>query len=248
MAEEEMRWLVGAHGSPKATTGKPVDMGGLPHELGSTGFGVAQAAKVALEFKGIDVKGATVAIEGFGNVGSFAFKFLSEMGVRVVAVSDSRGVIYNEEGLDYEKLLSVKKEKGSVVNYEEGEILEGEKIFGLSVDVLIPAALPDVIHEKNCVAELKAKIIVEGANISVTAKCVDILHERGVLIVPDFVANAGGVISSYVEHIGGTEEDMFKMVEERITNSVRTMLERAGENNEDPRKVAEKIALERLEE
>ena len=91
MAEEEMRWFVEGHGDPKAITGKPKDLGGLPHELGSTGFGVAHSAKMALEFKGIPVQGATIAIEGYGNVGVFAHKFLEEMGAKIVAVSDSRG-------------------------------------------------------------------------------------------------------------------------------------------------------------
>ena len=248
MAETEMEWLVEGHGNPKAATGKPVAMGGLPHELGSTGFGVARAARIALEHKGIDIKNATIAIEGYGNVGTFAHKFLEEWGARIIAASDSKGVIVNREGLPYEKLLKTKEEKGTVTAYEDGETQDGTMIFSLDVDVLIPAALPDVIHEGNCVADVKAKIIVEGANISVTADCVDILQKRDILVVPDFVANAGGVISSYAEYMGYDEKKAFELIEEKITKSTTEVLERAAQEKKSPRNIANQIAKERLDE
>lgn len=246
MAEEEMRWLVDGHGNPKATTGKPKDLGGLPHELGSTGFGVAHAAKMALEFKGIPVQGASVAIEGYGNVGIFAHKFLEEMGANIVAASDSKGAIYNPEGLKYAELLETKQTKGTVTAHEKGEKIDGKKIFELEVDVLIPAALPDVINKSNA-ENIKAKIIVEGANISIVPECVEELGKRGVLIIPDFVANAGGVISSYAEHMGYDEKKMFELVEEKITKSVKATLARSKETGEIPRRAAEEIVKERLE-
>ncbi|MAF80149.1 glutamate dehydrogenase [bacterium] len=246
MAEIEMQWLIEGHGDSKAATGKPADMGGLPHELGSTGFGVAHAAKTALEHKGIEVKGATVAIEGYGNVGVFAAQFLTEMGAKIVAVSDSKGAIHNPDGLDWKKVLEIKKDKGSVIEYEDAEKIEGTKIFELDVDVLIPAALPDVIHEKN-INNIRAKIIVEGANIPMKEELEEELHEKGILIVPDFVANAGGVISSYAEHVEKGEEEMFRLVEEKITKNTKEILDRAKETGESPRKTAEKIARERIE-
>ena len=245
MSEQEMKWFAEANGSMKACTGKPADMGGIPHELGSTGFGVYHATLAALEHAGIDVKGATVAVEGFGNVGSFAAKFLSEAGAKIVAVSDSKGVIYNENGLDFEKLRKVKDETHAVKNYEPGEVLPNEKIFELAVDVLIPAALPDVITEKN-IDKVKAKIIVQGANIPIPHDIEKVLHEKGVLVVPDFVANAGGVISSYVEYIGGKPEQMFKEVEERIKRNTKLVLEKSKEKNICPRNAALEIAKERV--
>jgi len=246
MAEEEMRIIADENGN-KSVTGKPADLGGIPHELGSTGFGVAQATKIAAEFLGIVLRDAKVAIEGFGNVGTFAMKFLTEWGAKVIAVSDSKGVIYSEDGLDYEKLMQVKKESGSVVNYEDGEKKENEELFKLDVDFLIPGALPDVITDKN-VNDVRAKCIVEAANIPMTPEIEEELHKKNILVIPDFVANAGGVISSYVEYIEGTIDDMWAMIEKKITENTRLVLEKAKEKNVKPRDAAMKIAKERIRE
>ena len=245
--EEEMRWFAEENGSMKSCTGKPSDMGGIPHELGSTGFGVYHAVLVALEHSGIDVKEATVAIEGFGNVGSFAAKFLAEAGAKIVAVSDSKGVIYNPDGLDFAKLRKVKDETRAVNNYEPGEKLPNEAIFGLEVDVLIPAAMKDVINENNW-QDVKAKLIVPGANIPMRVEIENKLSDKGILIVPDFVANAGGVISSYVEYIEGSNEQMFKEVEERVRKNTKLVLEKATAEKIYPRDAAMAIAKERVRE
>lgn len=244
MAEEEMRILAEENGL-NSVTGKPADLGGIPHELGSTGFGVAHATKVAAEHLGINLKGATVAIEGFGNVGTFTMKFLTEWGAKVVAVSDSKGMIYNKDGLNYSELMAVKKETGSVVNYKNGEKRNGKELFELEVDFLIPGALPDVITKEN-VNNVKAKCIVEAANIPMKPSIEKILHKKGILVVPDFVANAGGVISSYVEYIGGKPEDMWKMVEEKIVKNTKIVLEHAKENKMLPRDAALEIAQKRI--
>lgn len=243
--EEAMRWFAEAMGDMRACTGKPKDMGGIPHELGSTGFGVAHATKVALKHAGIEIKGAKVAIEGYGNVGTFTHKFLSEWGANVVAVSDSKGVIYNEDGLDYEELLNVKQQTGSVINYKKGKVLPNKEIFELNVDVLIPAALPDVINETNY-KNVQAKIVVEAGNIVMREDIEDKLHKRGILVVPDFAANAGGVISSWVEYIGKDVDYMFKVVEEKVTRNVELVLERAKQKNVKPRDAAMEIAKERV--
>ncbi|MFQ5647919.1 MAG: Glu/Leu/Phe/Val dehydrogenase, partial [Candidatus Aenigmatarchaeota archaeon] len=245
MAEEEMRWFSEAVGSPKACTGKPKNMGGLPHELGSTGFGVFQALLVASEHLGLGLEGASVAIEGFGNVGTFAMKFLEEKRAKVVGVSDSKGCIYNKDGLEYSKLMEVKKKTGSVVNYRPGQVLKGPDIAGLDVDILVTAAVPDLIHHAN-VEQVKAKLIVEGSNIPMKPEHEEILHKKGILVVPDFVANAGGVISSYVEYIGGTEAEMWKAVEEKIKANTKTVLARAKERGVKPRDAALEIAQERV--
>lgn len=242
--EKEMQHFVEAAKNRKAATGKPKKLKGLPHELGSTGYGVAIATREALAYKGIGIKGATIAIEGFGNVGTFAFKFLSSGGARIVAVSDSRGTIFNEKGLKYGDCVKIKRSTGSVVN-APGEKLSGNDIFELAVDVLIPAALPDVIAEQN-VDRVKAKIIVQGANIPIREEYEYRLQERGILVIPDVVANAGGVISSYAEHKGMNEKKMFALVEEKITKSMTRLLEDITKTKRPPREIAYDLALDGL--
>jgi len=252
--EEEMAAYALANGSLRSCTGKPGDMCvrpgeecGIPHEYGSTGYGVFHAARVAAEHAGIDLKEARIAIDGFGNVGSFFAKYVDEFGARIVAVSDSRGCVYDEDGLDYERLVRVKEETRSVVNYEGGRVLGHEELFELPVEVLVPASIPDVINEKN-VDRIKAKVIVEAANIPAALESEEQLHERGVLVVPDFIANAGGVISSYAEYVGENPHAMLKMVEEQIVRNVRFVLKKAEEEKMSPRKAALKIAQRRVRE
>jgi glutamate dehydrogenase/leucine dehydrogenase len=243
--EDEMRWFVEANGSRKAATGKPEELGGIPHELGSTGFGAAHATLVALDHMGLKPAETTVAIEGFGNVGSFAAKFLYDWGAKIVAVSDSKGIIYNSKGLDINDVAIAKKETGSVTNFKDGKILANEKIFGLDVDVLIPAALSDVI-DKNNVDDVKAKMLIEAANIPMREEVEKILHRREVLVVPDFVANAGGVISSYTEFIGKNADFMFKTVKEKIMKNTKLVLDKAKKDNVDPRSAALNITKGRV--
>ena len=245
MTEKEMAIFVRAAGANQAATGKPKRLGGLPHELGSTGYGVAEAVKLALAHRGLPLAGARVAIEGFGNVGIFTARFLTEAGLKIVAVSDSKGTVYNQNGLPWKELLKVKKTKGSVVNFLNSEKLENEKIFTLPVDVLIPAALPDVINIKNA-DHIEASVIVEGANIAVTSEAETKLSSRGVLIIPDIVANAGGLISSYTEYRGWSTEKMFKLVKDKITKSVSTVLLESKKTNQSPRVVAMAIATRQL--
>ena len=142
-------------------------------------------------------------------------------------------------------MKEVKERTGSVINYRPGEVLDGKKLFELPVDVLIPAALPDVINQSN-VNNVKAKIIVEGANIPMREDIEEVLHWRKILVVPDFVANAGGVISSYVEFIDGTPQDMFRLVEEKLKANTKIVLERADKDKVKPRDAALKIAKERV--
>jgi len=243
--EKEMAAFADELGTKKASTGKPKEMGGLPHELGSTGFGVAESTEVAVKFIGLDIKNVSVAIEGFGNVGVFTSKFLSEKGARIVAVSDSKGTIYNPKGLDVEKLIEVKNKTGSVKNYRDGKVLETEKLFELPVDILIPGARPNVITDENKV-RVQSKLIVEAANIPIPLEVEEWFHEKGILVVPDFVANAGGVISSYVEYIGGDEKKMFKIVKEKVRHNTELVLEKSREDEVSPRKSALNIAQERV--
>ena len=217
---------------------------GLPHELGSTGFGVAHSARIAARTLGINITGATVAIEGYGNVGSFALRHLENMGAKIIAVSNRDCVVYNEQGIDGARLAAIKKKTGSIKNYEPAEKLPHKEIFGLSVDILIPAAVTDVINESNKNA-IRAKIIVEAANIPMSEAIEDELSKKGILIVPDFVANAGGVISSWAEYKGINAKDMFRVVEKKVSRSTKTILDRATRMRENPRvstrRTAEKI-------
>ena len=248
--EKDMEVFAKANGNLKSATGKPAALCvrpgvkcGIPHEYGSTGFGVYHAAMVAIRHLKINIHGAKIAIEGFGNVGTFTTEYLAKAGAKIVAVSDSRGCIYNEEGLDYKTLMKVKKEAGSVTAYKPGKIFESSKIHELDVDILIPGALPDVIHAGN-VQKVKAKIIVEAANIPMGPAMEEILHKKGILVVPDIVANAGGVISSYAEYKGYNPAKMFSLVERKIVKNTSLVLDKAKKEGMIPRDAALAIAME----
>ncbi|MEW6723000.1 MAG: Glu/Leu/Phe/Val dehydrogenase [Candidatus Micrarchaeota archaeon] len=241
--EREMAQFADEIGTPRACTGKPLSVGGLPHELGSTGFGVATATKVAVEHMGKDLNGMTVAIEGFGNVGTFTMKYLTEWGAKVVALSDSKGTIYRKEGLGYEEMMKVKAENGTVTA-GSGEKLDASKLFELPVDIVVPGARPDVINAGN-VNGLKCKILAEAANLPAKYDVEKVLMKKGVTVLPDFVANAGGVISSWCETMGWDTDDMFRVVESKIKNNTKAMLERSSPDN-DTRRAAMEIAKERV--
>jgi len=250
--EEEMAVFTLENGSRKAATGKPAQMCvkpgvkcGIPHEYGSTGFGVAQATFMTLNHIGISIERTTAAIEGFGNVGSHVTKYLEESGVKVIAVSDSKGCIYNPEGLEYKNLRKVKQETRSVINYRPGKILDNKEIFELPVDILIPAALPDVIIEDN-VDRVKAKIVVEASNIPIKPEIEEALRKKEVLVVPDFLANAGGVISSYAEYRGYNPKRMFKLIQRKIRRNTRAVLEIAEEKEIGMREAALNIAKKKI--
>ena len=203
-------------------TGKPKLLGGFETRIIATGFGVAVAAREAAKKMWGGVEGRTVAIQGYGNVGYYAAKFLHEMGATVVAVSDSRGGIYSSKGLNPDEVKQVKSKTGSVINYENAEKrITNEELLELDVDILIPAAIEYVITEENA-PRIKAKLIVEGANGPVTAAADEYLSQRGVVIVPDILASAGGVIMSHIEwvdnRIGGwiSEEEARRKLEEKM--------------------------------
>jgi len=243
--EKEMEWFVKATGNLNSATGKPKKLGGLPHELGSTGFGVAQSTLIATKILGIDIKKATVAIDGFGNVGYFTFKFLKKIGANIVAIADSKGTAFSKQGFVEKELLKLKAQKKSVSDYSKAKKMSRNDIFGLKVDILIPASVTDVINEKNK-NKIKAKIIIEGANIPMKEEIEKELFNRGVIIVPDFVANAGGVISSYAEYRGFDAQKMFKLVEEKIKNATKIILEKSLKLKENPRKIALEIAKSKI--
>ncbi|MBS3054238.1 MAG: Glu/Leu/Phe/Val dehydrogenase [Candidatus Aenigmarchaeota archaeon] len=250
--EAEMAEFALANGRMNSATGKPATMCvrpgvkcGIPHEYGSTGYGVFHAAKVAAAHLKMGLKGLTVAIEGFGNVGTFAMKYLTESGAKVVGISDSKGTAYLPQGFDYNKMMEVKESQGTVAKYPGAKILDGPAVFELPADIVIPAAIPNSINEKNA-GRIKAKIIIEAANIPMTPATEEKLHKAGILVVPDFVANAGGVISSYAEYVGKNPEQMLKLVEKKIVRNTKLVLEAAKKSKASPRAAGMDIAMRRV--
>ncbi len=179
-------------------TAKPVDLGGLQVRVISTGYGVALAAREAAKKWMGGLEGKTVAVQGFGNVGRYAAKYLAEWGAKVVAVSDSKGGIYNPDGLDIEEVMKVKNETRTVINYKNAKRISNKELLELDVDILVPAAIENVITKENA-PRIKAKVISEGANGPTTPEADRILHEKGIVVIPDILANAGGVTMSWIE-------------------------------------------------
>jgi glutamate dehydrogenase (NAD(P)+) len=241
--ESAMAWI---HDETGRSVGLPEEIGGLPlDKLGATGFGVAECAGVAAPHAGIELAGARVAIQGFGSVGKAVARFLAARGAIVVAVADSHGAVHNPDGLDVEGVIAVKHETGSVVNHGKGSLITAEELIGVECDILVPAATADVIHEGNA-ASVKARLILEGANIPATARAEELLHARGVLVVPDFIANAGGVIMAAMEYAGKTESEAFAAIGDRIRKNTRLILEKAAGEQLLPRTAAAALARERV--
>jgi glutamate dehydrogenase (NAD(P)+) len=182
-------------------TAKPAEIGGLYARVVSTGYGTALVAREAAKRVLGGLEGKTVAVHGFGNVGMYAAKYLAEWGATVVAVSDSKGYVYSPKGLDVQKLIEIKEKTGTVINYKGEDVKVSPnhmELLELPVDILVPAAIENVITAEN-VNRVKAKIISEGANGPTTPEADKVLHERGVVVIPDILANAGGVTMSWIE-------------------------------------------------
>ncbi len=186
-------------GDRGAAVGSPWELGGVPYdELGLTGYGVAECAEVACQLADIDLKGSTVSIQGFGAVGHAAAKRFVELGATVVAISTVEGVLYDPDGLDVDKLLKLRQEVGDKVVHEYGgkQLAAGEELL-LPVQVLVPAARQDQIDEQ-LAAKIAAKVVIEGANLPTSPSAQEVLMKRGVVVVPDFIANAGAVVGAGV--------------------------------------------------
>ncbi|BCR05416.1 glutamate dehydrogenase [Desulfuromonas versatilis] len=226
--------------------GLPRSLGGVPlDEIGATGFGVAVAAELALPHAGLSLQGASVAVQGFGNVGRHAARFLEQKGARLVAASDSRGTAYKKGGLDVATLIDAKQRGGSVISLPGAEILPSENVVEIPCDLLIPAARPDVIHDDN-VERVQARVIIEGANIPITESAEKRLHQRNILCIPDFIANAGGVICGAVEYRGGSEAEAFAVIREKIAENTREMLALMEIKGLPPRGAAQSMAEARV--
>lgn len=256
--EREMQWFAEAVNNWKSATGKPArycmkksgtakEKCGIPHEFGSTGFGVAHAARIALLLAGIPIQGATVAIHGFGNVGTFTYRFLTEMGARVVAIADSKGAVYSKHGFNKNSIGKTIHNHTPINQAFRAHRISEKKFWNTPVDILIPASITDVINETNKDV-IRAKIIVEAANIPMREDVEDDLYQKGIIIVPDIVANAGGVISSYAEYRGHTPEQMFRLVERKITASVAAVVTESMRSQKNPRAVALAMAQKKVEQ
>jgi glutamate dehydrogenase (NAD(P)+) len=226
--------------------GLPREIGGIPlDEIGATGFGLAIAAEVAQDFCNVKLDGARVAVQGFGAVGKHAARFLAARGAVLVAASDSTGSIVNPKALDVAALFAMKERGRSVVEFSGGEPRERDAIIGVDCDIWIPAARPDVITMAN-VNSLRARLVLQGANIPATAAAEERMHERGILSIPDFIANAGGVICASVEYHGGTQAMAMQTIEEKIRDNTRAVLEAMRKKNVTPRRAAVELARERV--
>ena len=181
-------------------TGKPVDLGGSLGRREATGRGVFTVGTEAAKHIGMDISKARVAVQGFGNVGGVAGKLFADAGAKVVAVQDHGGTIYRESGLDVPALLAHVARVGSVAGFTDAEVMDNDAFWGVPCDILIPAALEQQITEANA-GRIQAKMVIEGANGPTTPQADDILHDRGILVLPDVIANAGGVTVSYFEWV-----------------------------------------------
>jgi glutamate dehydrogenase (NAD(P)+) len=240
--EQAMAWVRDEIGR---AVGLPREIGGIPlDEIGATALGLRAAARVVSDFTGMKLDGARVAVQGFGAVGMHAARFLEAEGARTVGVADSGGTVRDPDGLDLQALIELKKSGRSVREYQK-DSLAPEAIVGVECDIWIPAARPDVITEAN-VGEVSTKLILQGANIPVTEGAEAILHEKGILSIPDFIANAGGVICAAVEYRGATERAALETIEEKLTRSTRDVLEHMKSAGLPPRQAALEIAEKRV--
>ncbi len=226
--------------------GLPRELGGIPlDEIGATGWGLRQATEVAMHHLDRDIHGSRIVVQGFGAVGQHAARFLSDLGAIMVGVADSRGALHDSQGIDIDELIKLKRAGKSVVDFPHGERLSRDAVLDIECDIWIPAARPDVVNENN-VARLNTRLVVEGANIPITPKAEKMLHDKGTLCIPDFVANAGGVICAAMEFRGASEAAVFEIIEDKIRRNTEQILETIRTSKLTPREAATKLALTRV--
>lgn len=242
--ELAMGWI---HDEIGRAVGLPRELGGIPlDEIGATGFGLVAAIEVAADHLGMPLSGARVVIQGFGSVGKHAARILGAKGAVLVGASDTQGTIVDDNGLDVAALIALKAAGRPLRDHPRGKKLAGDAVIDIPCDIWIPAARPDVIHADN-VARLHTKLVAEGANIPCTAEAEAALAERGFLVLPDFIANAGGVICAAIEYQGGGEAAAFAAIDEKIRTNTRAVLDRVAANRMLPRAAAMGLAKTRIE-
>jgi glutamate dehydrogenase (NAD(P)+) len=216
--------MIVGHAEPGVVTGKPVILGGSLGRNEATARGCVVVIEEACRTAGKQIEGSRVAVQGFGNAGAIAAKLLYDAGASIVAVSDSRGGIYAPAGLDVDAVIAFKQETGSVVGYPQADAMSNEDLLVADCEILIPAALEGQITEDNA-ADIKAWLIAEAANGPTTPGADDILHDRGVLVLPDILANAGGVTVSYFEWVQALQS--FFWTEREVNDRLRHMMQDA---------------------
>jgi glutamate dehydrogenase (NAD(P)+) len=232
-------------------TGKPIEMGGSLGRREATGRGVSIVTRESTKHLGFDIKDATVAVQGFGNVGSVSADLLSRIGARIVAVTDWKGGVYNANGLDIAKMIDYSRQHKTIDGFPGGEPIENEQLFSLEVDVLVPAALENQITMENAPL-IKAKMIVEGANGPTTPDAHRALHERGIFVVPDILANAGGVTTSYFEWVQDRhgyfweEDEVNRRLEAKMVEAFEDVLQMSLKYKTDMRTAAYIVAINRV--
>ena len=225
--QREMNWIKGTYETlenttaPGVVTGKAIESGGSQGRLEATGRSVTLAAREAFSYLGTGLEDATVAVQGYGNAGSIAAHLLEGEGARVVAVSDSSGAIYDEDGLDAGAAKDHKAETGSVAGYDDCEEYSNDELLTMDVDLLVPAALENAI-DADLAEDVEADVIVEAANGPLTPDADDVLTDRDVYVLPDVLANAGGVTVSYFEWVQNRQR--FYWSEERVNDELETVI------------------------
>jgi len=255
--ERVMAWVMDTysmhvgHTVTAVVTGKPVELGGSLGRREATGRGCMIVTKEALQHLGMPVKGTTVAIQGFGNVGSVAAQLLAREGCKIAAIGDRSVSLYNPGGIDIDDAIAYVKKHRSLEGYTKAEVISGADLLTLDVDVLLPAALENVITTRNA-AEVKARIICEGANGPTTAAADSILDENGVFVIPDILANAGGVTVSYFEWVqdrGGyfwTEDLVIERLETIMKRSFHDVLDLSRKSRVNMRTAAYMLSISRV--
>ena len=240
------------HGyTPGIVTGKPLELGGSEGREAATGRGTAIITREAAEKWNIELKGAKVVVQGFGNVGSYAAKFLHEYGCKIIGVSDISGGLYEPEGFDVDELFDYNYEHRTIDGYQQGKKITNEELLALECDFLIPAALGSAINEQN-VDSLNCKIIIEAANGPVTGEAADKLWKKKIAIIPDILTNAGGVTVSYFEWVQNLQQ--FKWPESEINEKLEQKMVNAfnevyavKENKKMPMRIASfMVAIDRV--
>jgi len=246
----EMAVIFGETHMRECVTGKPVGIGGLPGRMEATGYGVAVVAEqAARELLNSELPGLTVGVQGFGNVGSWACTFLSELGAKIVAVTDATGGTVRRDGIDMEELKKHVAKHGGVEGYRQH--LSNEELFKLDVDILIPAAIGGVITGENA-GDIRAKLVVEGANAPTIVEGDEILVEKGIPLLPDILANAGGVVASYDEWMMAksgsrtNKEETYSTIKRALLEAFRETLDYSSDHMVSLRKSALALAAERL--
>jgi glutamate dehydrogenase (NAD(P)+) len=226
--------------------GLPSAVGGIPlDEIGATGFGLTAAVEVAAHFIGVKMSGARIVVQGFGAVAKHAARFLAEKGAVLVGASDSSGTLADPNGLDVAALMALKAAGHTLRDYPGGQKLDGDAIIDISCDVWIPAARPDVVRADN-VARLKTRLVAQGANIPLTADAEKTLHAAGIFVIPDFIANAGGVICAATEFRGGTQMAAFEHIDQSIRANTKIVLDDSKRTGCLPRAAALNFAMRRV--